>query len=223
MSEPVELHQLFRADDRIDRFVFLIYETVADLGTMESRVKNNLYVEGTSIAQTLYPQRHLSARVEDSWRVVAAIRDHEDVAEFVAEAGARGEANWLMGKLTKPRGGGNNVKTPVQRLLQADRQRTIHLASVDDKAFRGTLESAADEVVQIGVYADRRIIEFPEAAITRAIFGDLSWETGRKALKERADLIECVLLKFRTMAEKCLDLQLRRRGHTLDQIFVDRR
>src|SRR3954453_10194814 len=122
-NEPVELHELFHANDRIDRFVFLLYESVADVGTMESRMKGNLYAEGSSIAQTLYLQRHLSARVEDSWRVVAAIRDHKDVNEFVTEAGALGEANWLLSKLTKPPGGGKDVKTPVQRLLQADRQR----------------------------------------------------------------------------------------------------
>lgn len=220
-DEPLALGEVFDPKERIDRFVFLLFETLADLGTMESRMKGNLWGDGP-IAQTLYLQRHLAARVEDSWRAVAAIRDHVEIAEFVTDAGAKEEADWLREKLTKPTPVAKG-KTPVQELLQADRQRTIHLAEVDDDDLRKTLEAAADVAVQIGFYDDKRIIEFPETAITWAIFGDPTSEAGKKALGRRAEMIEAVLNNFRTLGEKCLDLHLERRGLDLGRLLVDRR
>lgn len=218
---PIEIAELFDPAERIDRFVFLLYETLADLGTMESRMKGNLYGEGTSVAQTLYLQRHLAARVEDSWRVVAAIRDHDDVAQFVADAGAKEEADWLRAQLTKSPD--SEEKTPVQKLMQADRQRTIHLAEVDSPALRETLEKAAEAVVEIAVYEDRRVIEFPELAITVGIFGDLNSKEAKAAFAARAAMIESVLRKFRALSEKCLDLHLVRRRIGHDRLFVHRR
>jgi hypothetical protein len=220
-DEPLAVREVFDLNSRIDRFVFLLFETLADLGTMESRMKGNLWGDGP-IAQSLYLQRHLAARVEDSWRAVAAIRDHLDVAQFVTDAGAKTEADWLRQKLTKP-SPSSKERTPVQKLLQADRRRTIHLAEVDDVELRKTLEAAADVAVQIGVYENRQVIEFPETAITWAIFGDPRTEAGKKALGERAELIEGVLNNFRTLGEKCLALHLERRGLDRGQIFVDRR
>ena len=88
-------------------------------------------------------------------RAVAAIRDHVEIAEFVTDAGAKEEADWLREKLTKPTPDAKG-KTPVQKLLQADRQRTVHLAEVDDDDLRNTLEAAADVAVQIGFYDDKR-------------------------------------------------------------------
>lgn len=184
-------------------------------------MKGNLWGDGP-IAQSLYLQRHLAARVEDSWRAVAAIRDHVEIAEFVTDAGAKEEADWLREKLTKPTPD-SKEKTPVQKLLQADRQRTIHLAKVDDEELRKTLEAAADVAVQIGVYEDRRVIEFPETAITWAIFGDPTTDAGTNALGERARLIEGVLNNFRTLGERCLDLHLKRRNVEALRVFVDRR
>jgi hypothetical protein len=220
-DEPLALREVFDPNERIDRFVFLLFETLADLGTMESRMKGNLWGDGP-IAQTLYLQRHLAARVEDSWRVVAAIRDHVQIAEFVTDAGAKQEADWLREQLTKPTPEAKG-KTPVQKLLQADRQRTIHLAEVDDDDLQETLEAAADVAVQIGVYDDKRIIEFPETAITWAIFGDPTSEAGKKAIGARAAMIEAVLNNFRTLGEKCLDMHLERRGLDLGRLLVDRR
>ncbi len=221
-GDELELRQVFDPESRVDRFVFLLFETLADLGTMESRMKGNLFGEGTSVAQTLYLQRHLAARVEDSWRVVAAIRDHEEIRQFVADAGATREAEWLLAKLTKAPG--SEAKTPVQELFQADRQRTVHLATVDSAALRETLEAAADEVVQIGVYdgGRKKIVEFPEAAISRAIFGDPNQPQGKMALRERAEMIEQILQKFRTLGEKCLNLHLARRGINLKRLYVKR-
>jgi uncharacterized membrane protein len=91
-------------------------------------------------------------------------------------AGGKEEADWLRERLTKATTDSKEI-TRVQRLLQADRQRTMHLAEVDDDELRKTLEAASDVAVQIGVYDDRRIIEFPETAITWVIFVDPSAST----------------------------------------------
>ncbi|MGD9735205.1 MAG: hypothetical protein AB7V58_06290 [Solirubrobacterales bacterium] len=219
-DEPLALREVFDPKERIDRFVFLLFETLADLGTMESRMKGNLWGDGP-IAQTLYLQRHLAARVIDSWRAIRAIRIYDDVRQFVTDAGAIYEADWLIENLTKEPD--TEEDTPVEKLFRSHRQRTVHLATVDSDALRKTLEAAADVAVQIGVHEDKRIIEFPETAITWAIFGDPSTEAGEKALGDRAAMIETVLNNFLKLGEKCLDLHLERRGLDLGRLLVDRR
>jgi hypothetical protein len=208
----LKLRDVFDPDNRIDRFVFLLSETVADLGNMESRLKANLFGEGTSVAHSLYLQRHLAARLVDSWRAIAAIRDYEEIRHFVAEAGAADDADWLIEMLTKK--AGSKEKTPVEKLFYVERQRTIHLASVDDDELRKTLEAAGEEVAQIGIFHGdgKMVIEFPEAALTRAVFGDPNDPAGEQALEKRSALVEEALRRFGRLWGKSLTLLLTRRG-----------
>jgi hypothetical protein len=207
----LKLCDVFDPDNRIDRFVFLLSETVADLGNMESRLKANLFGEDTSVAHSLYLQRHLAARLVDSWRAIAAIRDYEEIRHFVAEAGATDDADWLIEMLTKKLG--SKEKTPVEKLFYVERQRTIHLASVDDDELRKTLEAAGEEVAQIGLFHgdEKMVIEFPEAALTRAVFGDPNEPAGEQALERRSALIEETLRRFGRLWGKSLTLLLTRR------------
>jgi hypothetical protein len=184
----LKLRDVFDPDNRIDRFVFLLSETVADLGSMESRFKANLFGEDTSVAHSLYLQRHLAARLVDSWRAIAAIRDYEEIRHFVAEAGAGDDADWLIEMLTKKLG--SKEKTPVEKLFYVERQRTIRLFHGDEKM----------------------VIEFPEAALTRAVFGDPNEPAGEQALERRSALIEETLRRFGRLWGKSLTLLLTRRG-----------
>lgn len=220
-TAPLKLRDIFDPDDRVDRFVFLLSETVADLGSMESRFKANLFGEGNSVAHSLYLQRQLIARLVDSWRVLAAIRDHPEVRQFVTEADAEDDAKWLLEKLAKEPG--SKDKTPVETLFGAERHRTVHLASVDDDKLRETIEGGAEEVAQIGLFpGGKLVIEFPEAALTRTVFGDPSNPKGEQTLERRSALIEEIIGYFGRLWGKCLALQMTKRGFHPTQLHVTR-
>jgi hypothetical protein len=110
-EEPLELQGVFDPGKRIDRWVFLLSETVGDLGTMESRLKQNLFGKGTS------------PRLIDSWRAVAAIRDHAEIRQFVTDAGATTEADYLLQMLTKKPG--DKSETPFEKIFREERHRTV--------------------------------------------------------------------------------------------------
>jgi hypothetical protein len=88
--------------------------------------------------------------------------------------------------------GAESLIQPREKLFYVERQRTIHLASVDDDELRKTLEAAGEEVAQIGLFHgdEKMVIEFPEAALTRAVFGDPNEPAGKQALERRSALIE---------------------------------
>jgi hypothetical protein len=212
--EDLELRELFDPEDLIDRFVFLLAETVADLAHMDAIFHGTLE-DGNPPTYRFYMQRQVAARIVEAWRPIAAFRDMPVVREFVARAGGLEAAEWLRENLTRgPKGG----ETRIEKTFRADRHRTIHFAKIMDKALTETLTKAADEVVKIAVYrgGDKpgsEIIEFPEAAINRAIFGDPDQpEVFERRLRERATLIQEAHSNFVSLWQAILPAQVERKG-----------
>ena len=209
-GRDLEIRDLFDPDDMVDRWVFMLAATIADLATIEAAFRDALDSESAPTAHTLYLHRQLGARLVEAWRVVGEIRDEAEIARFVEEADARGPADWLRQRFTRS----GSEQTEVERVFRNDRDRAVHHARINSKELRDTLSAAGHQAARIIRDHDREraTIEFPEAAINHYMFGDPTKPAGKAALQERADLAQEAFARFKELWDAALAAQVVRRG-----------
>jgi hypothetical protein len=210
-DRDLELGELFDPEDLLDRWVFMLSATISDLAISEATFKDVLHDPSSQAAHRFYLHRQLAARVIEAWRVVAAIRDSEEIAEFVSSAGGEAPAKWLLEKFARSAPG---EKTEIEIVFREDREGAVHHPDVDSPELRATLEAAAQEHTRIvrDNDAQRTTIEFPEAAIARYMFGDPNSPAGTAALKRRAKLAEEAFARFKELWDVVLVAQVVRKG-----------
>lgn len=193
-GEAVELRELIDPSSVVDRWVFLLSETVSDLAIAESVFKDALHGDDSHPAHRFYLQRQLSARIVEADRVVLAIPGNRKVTEFLERIGATDEADWLVARFAK----GESGESVIDATLREGRHRTVHHAKLNSPELEATLELAQDEEVWIERHNEkgREVIEFPESVLTRYIFAGKDGKLDTDLLKERAALIEEVLDHF---------------------------
>jgi hypothetical protein len=209
-TEPIELHELFDPESIEDRWVFMLAEVVADLGTIESIFKTALHGDDSHPAHRFYLQRQLAARIVEADRVVLAIRGNPTVEAFIKRIEAEDEASWLVARFTK----GDKEESAINATLRDGRHRTVHHAKLNSTELKETLELARDEAVWIERHdgKERAIIEFPEVVLTRYIFAGKDCRLDEALLKDRAVLIEEVLNHFVALWQIVWPAQVQRKG-----------
>lgn len=216
-GRDLEIRDLFDPDDIVDRWVFMLSATVADLANIEAAFRDALDSESAPTAHTLYLHRQLGARIVEAWRVVAEIRDHAEVAKFLEEAGGLEPADWLRDRFTRA----DSEQTKIERVFRNDRNRAVHHAWVNSEELRDTLTAAGSQAARIVRDHDREraTIEFPEAAISRYMFGDPTKAPGKAALRERGDLAQEAFARFKELWDAALAAQVVRRGVNPSRLY----
>ena len=105
-------------------------------------------------------------------------------------------------------------KSEINEVFRSDRHRAVHHSKLNGEELKKTLTDAADEKARIAVYDELRrcVIEFPEAAIVRSIYGDVeNSAAARKALKRRAALAQAALGRFKELFDAALAAQCARK------------
>jgi hypothetical protein len=210
-GRDLELRDLFDPDDFVDRWVFMLSATISDLAISEATFKDALHDPGCPPAHRFYLHRQLAGRVIEAWRVVGAIRDHEEIATFVNSAGGGDAAKWLLEKFARTAPG---EKTEIERVFREDREGAVHHPDVNSDELKATLAAAARERTRIVRDHDTEsaTIEFPEAAIARYMFGDPNGPAGTAALRQRADLAQEAFAHFKELWDAAIAAQVARKG-----------
>jgi hypothetical protein len=216
-GRDLAIRDLFDPDDMVDRWVFMLSATVADLATIESAFRDALDGESAPMAHTLYMHRQLGVRMVEAWRVVGEIRDHPEIEQFVEVAGAKASADWLRERFTRT----SNEQSEVERVFRHDRDRAVHHAWVNSSELRDTLNVAGKQTARIVRDHARQsaTIEFPEVSISRYMFGDPGKPAGKSALLERAELAQDSFAHFKELWEAALAAQGARRGVDLSRLY----
>lgn len=210
-GRDLELRDLFDPDDFVDRWVFMLSATISDLAISEATFKDALHDPSCPLAHRFYLHRQLAGRVIEAWRVVGAIRDHEEIATFVNSAGGGDAAKWLLEKFARTAPG---EKTEIERVFRDDREGAVHHPDVNSDELKATLAAAARERTRIVRDHDTEsaTIEFPEAAIARYMFGDPNGPAGTAALRQRADLAQEAFVRFKELWNAAIAAQVARKG-----------
>jgi hypothetical protein len=214
----VELGELFDPDKQVDRWVFMLSATAADLATSERLFKNTLGDGKVPPPHRFYLQRQLMARMFEAWRVIDAYRKEAAIQAFVDQASATAEAVWLRDRFTRPEG---EDESTIEKAFEITRHRTVHHAKVNSDELKATIRDAQDEATEILVYAGEKmaVIAFPESVLTRYIFGHPDDPKSKKVLAERAALIDGSLAHFADLWMKVRDAHLARKGVPLERLL----
>lgn len=209
-DNPVELHELFDADNKIDRWMFMLAAVMADLAPMESTFKNAVHGDDSHPAHRFYLQRQLAARIFEANRVVLAIRGNREIEKFVQRVGAKEKADWLIARYAK----GDSDESVIDEILREGRHRTVHHARLNSDELRATLAVAHDEAMIIERHEGkgRSIIEFPETVLTRYIFAGEDGDFDERLMRKAIDLMEEVLRHFAALWSIVWPEQVRRKG-----------
>jgi hypothetical protein len=208
--DPVELHELFDADNKVDRWVFMLAAVMADLAPMESTFKTAVHGDDSHPAHRFFLQRQLAARIFEANRVVLAIRGNREVAKFVRQVGARDEADWLIERFAKS----DADQSVIDEILREPRHRTVHHAKLNSAELRATLTLTHDEAVIIERHEGkgREIIEFPESVLTRYMFAGEDGDFDKQLMVKAIDLMEEVLRHFVALWQIVWPAQVRHKG-----------
>jgi hypothetical protein len=210
-DDLLAIRDLFDPDDVIDRWVFMLAGTVADIGTMQSTLEGVASDETSPIPHRFYLQRQLAARLVEAWRVVGAIHATPLVEDFVESAGAKEPADWLRERFTRLPG---ESESEIERVFREFRHRAVHHAELESQELKDTIAVAADVSAAIEGYrgTGRAVVAFPEMALARYMFGDLESEESLQAIEAQKALVAGAIAHFASLWLTIIRAQASRKG-----------
>jgi hypothetical protein len=112
----------------------MLSATISDLAISEATFKDALHDPGCPLAHRFHLHRQLAGRVIEAWRVVGAIRDHEEIATFVNSAGGamRRSGCWKSSRGRRDlRDRAVGHRRSVAQLVQRDTGASAKLVEID--------------------------------------------------------------------------------------------
>jgi len=214
VNSTLTIGELFPSDDLVGHWVFTLAATTADLSAVDevaARFQNE-----HKHAEHLYFYRLLIARLYEARRAVLPIDQHSQIAKFLAEIPEATEPIEFLRDHYLP-----VDDSKISQLYGLHRHRTIHHAFVGSQELEETLAVAGDEVARmVADHEDRRLyLEFPEAAIMRYLYPDLS-RNRSELLDQHAELSRGIRKRFAMLVAVVMPSYLDRRQIDYDRLLV---
>jgi hypothetical protein len=193
-SDPpgVTIAELFDSESLIAQWVFQMTGVVVDLSNADKLLHDALDAGGPP-ALIGYSYRQLLFRLYECERPVLTLDTSQEVGAWVENLeGATAPLAVLKAHYLPPNG------SRVHELYAMIRHRSVHQSWVGSPELKDTIAAAGDEEAWLVVDHDASTMdyEWPEAALLRALFGDLEQDGPRRALAKSAGVAQSLARAF---------------------------
>jgi hypothetical protein len=211
-GQPVLIADLFPHDDLISQWVFQLTAVTADLVIADTLLHEALSTDASS-AHTGYHYRQVLARLYEARRPIITFEAEQEIQDWARSLADTSEPLELLRGAYLPAG-----KSVVDQAYGLARHRTVHHAWVGSDELAEILRVAADQQAWCVMDHDNLQMhyEWPEAAVTATLAGDLGADDDLVAFANRAVFAQGLLEAF-------MGLSLTALAHHTGRVGVDAR